>query len=261
MSAGPLRDVLTLLLGFVTGVLSGVFGVGGAVVSTPGIRLLGASAKLAIGSTLPSVLPSSIAGTLRYHREGMVEWRAVAWVTPLGIAASVGGAFLTDVLPGNGHLLQIFTALLLATNAVRLLRERPLSMRVVEHPAPPYRARLLMIGILSGGLSGLLGIGGGVVMVPAFSQWARLSLKRSIATSLACVGLFAIPGTITHAALGNIDWHFALLLSAAVVPGARIGSAFAVKATDTRLRTSVGLFLGLVAIAFAVGETIALVRS
>ena len=89
MSAGLLRDALTLLLGFATGVLSGVFGIGGAVVSTPGIRLLGASAKLAIGSTLPSVLPSSIAGTLRYHREGMVEWRAVAWVTPLGVAAAV----------------------------------------------------------------------------------------------------------------------------------------------------------------------------
>jgi uncharacterized membrane protein YfcA len=165
------------------------------------------------------------------------------------------------VLPGNGHLLQIFTACLLAMNAVRLLRERPLSMRVVEYPAPAYRVRFLLIGVLSGGLSGLLGIGGGVVMVPAFTQWTHLSLKRSIATSLACVGLFAIPGTITHAALGNIDWHFALLLSVAVVPGARIGSAFAVKATDARLRASVGVFLALVAIAFGVGETIAFVRS
>ena len=100
-----------------------------------------------------------------------------------------------------------------------------------------------------------------VVMVPALTQWAGLSLKRAIATSLVCVGLFAVPGTITHAALGNIDWHYALFLSIAVIPGARVGSAFAVKATDARLRTSVGLFLALVAIAFGVGETIALVRS
>src|ERR1700687_977598 len=259
MSAGPLRDALTLLLGFVTGVLSGAFGVGGAVVSTPGIRLLGASAKLAIGSTLPSVLPSSIAGTLRYHREQLVEWNAVAWVAPLGIMASVGGALLTDVLPGNGHPLQIATAALLGLNAVRLMRQTEASASPAHIGGRPKRPRLPLIGVLSGVMSGLLGIGGGVVMVPAFTQWAGMSLKRAIGTSLACVGLFAVPGTITHAAIGNINWHYALLLSAAVVPGARICSAFAVKATDARLRTSVGLFLALVAIAFAVGETIALV--
>ena len=48
-------------------------------------------------------------------------------------------------------------------------------------------------------LSGLLGIGGGILMVPAFSAWVGLPLKETIATSLACVGVFAVPGTITHA--------------------------------------------------------------
>src|SRR5258706_5921395 len=261
MGAGPLRDALTLLLGLATGVLSGAFGIGGAVISAPGIRLLGASATLAIGSTLPSVLPSSIAGPLRYHPEKLVEWKAVEWVVPPGIIASIGGALLTDVLPGNGHPLQIATAFLLGLNAVRLMRPTEASASVAHVGGRPKRPRLLMIGLLPGALSGLLGIGGGVVMVPAFTHWAGMSLKRAIGTSLACVGLFAIPGTITHAAIGNIDWHFALLLSVAVVPGARIGSSFAVKATDTRLRTSVGLFLALVATAFAIGETIALVRS
>ena len=50
-----------------------------------------------------------------------------------------------------------------------------------------------------GALSGLLGIGGGILMVPAFSAWLGLPLKETIATSLACVGIFAVPGTITHA--------------------------------------------------------------
>ena len=55
-----------------------------------------------------------------------------------------------------------------------------------------------LIGIAAGALSGLLGIGGGILMVPAFSAWVGLPLKETIATSLACVGIFAIPGTITH---------------------------------------------------------------
>ena len=73
-------------------------------------------------------------------------------------------------------------------------------------------------------LSGLLGIGGGILMVPAFSAWVGLPLKETIATSLACVGIFAIPGTLTHWYLGHIDWTFAVALAIGVIPGAQIGA-------------------------------------
>jgi len=76
--AGLLRDVLTLAVGVVTSVLSAAFGVGGAVVSTPGIRALGATAFIAVGTTLPSILPSAAVGTARYLREQLIDWRWVA---------------------------------------------------------------------------------------------------------------------------------------------------------------------------------------
>jgi uncharacterized membrane protein YfcA len=95
-------------------------------------------------------------------------------------------------------------------------------------------------------------------MVPGFTQVGDLPVKKAIATSLACVGLFAIPGTITHALLGNIDWHFAVLLTIGVIPGARLGAALAIRAGDARLRRVVALFLGLMALAYGIGETIAL---
>src|SRR5688572_15414077 len=103
MDAGPLRDVLTLLAGVGTGVLSAAFGVGGAVVSTPAIRALGLPATLAVGTTLPSILPSAISGALRYARERMIDWRVVRWTVPAGVAASVCGALLSKVIPGEGH--------------------------------------------------------------------------------------------------------------------------------------------------------------
>src|SRR5258706_11254785 len=119
MGAGPLRDALTLLLGLATGVLSGAFGIGGAVISTPGIRLLGASATLAIGSTLPSVLPSSIAGTLRYHHEKLVEGKAVEWVVPPGIIASIGGDLLIPGDPRKRHPPHIAPGLLVGLDPGR----------------------------------------------------------------------------------------------------------------------------------------------
>jgi uncharacterized membrane protein YfcA len=121
-------------------------------------------------------------------------------------------------------------------------------------------AVFVAIGALSGLLSGLLGIGGGVVMVPAFNEVARMPLKMAIATSLACVGIFAIPGTITHAALGDINWRFALWLAVGVIPGARLGARLAIRATDSRLRAAVALFLGVVSLGYAGGEIAALFR-
>ena len=85
--SAALEFVLTVAAGFVTGILSAMFGIGGAVVSTPAIRLLGATALQAVGSTLPSVLPSAVTGSVRYRREGLILPRIVAWTAVAGVPA------------------------------------------------------------------------------------------------------------------------------------------------------------------------------
>jgi len=264
---GPLRDALTVGAGVLTGVLSGAFGVGGAVISTPFIRGLGASATIAIGTTLPSVIPSSISGSLRYSRERLVAWGVLIWVVPIGVLCAVGGALLTDVIPGNGHVEQLITAGFVAFTAWRTyaVGRGPRILAVDDsRPADDIgrsrreRQQYFGIGALAGGLSGLLGVGGGIVMVPAFNQWMKMTLKQAIATSLVCVGLFAIPGTITHAALGHIDWRFAFFLTLGVIPGARIGSRLTVQSNDLRLRNTVAIFLAVVAVIYGAGEIAAL---
>lgn len=269
MDPGPLRDALTLAVGLATGILSGAFGVGGAVISTPSLRALGLPAILAVGTTLPSILPSAVTGTLRYRRENLIDLRTVAWTAPFGVAASVGGSALAHALPGDGHIPMILTALLLAFTAWRMVKapkqsatEGAVETQAPDAPPPPRHDRpavLVPIGIGAGLMSGLLGIGGGVVMVPAFTEIARIPLKRAIATSLACVGLFAIPGTITHWLLGGIDWWpWAILISVGVIPGARLGAGLAVKAADAKLRRAVGLFLGIISVVYFAGEVLAL---
>src|SRR6478672_465294 len=96
-----------------------MFGIGGAVLTTPAIRVLGATALEAIGSTLPSILPSSIAGSLRYNRERFVRHRIMGITSAFGIPASVIGSRLSDAVPGNGHALMIATAVLVAYTAYR----------------------------------------------------------------------------------------------------------------------------------------------
>lgn len=281
----PWLFIVTLVAGFGTGVLSGMFGVGGAVVSTPAIRALGATPLEGIGSTLPSILPSAVSGSLRYYREGLIVWRVAFWTMLTGVVASVGGALLADTVPGDGHLLMLLTAALLGFTAYRTARPprrepAPAALGVSDpvgelveptvdlvppradasHPATrrtePWR--LAGIGVGAGGLSGLLGVGGGILMVPAFLGLVRLTIKEAVATSLLCVGVLAVPGTITHALLGNIVWSFAIPLSIGVIPGAQVGAHLAIRSSDRTLRLSVGIVLGVIAVVYAVGEILAL---
>lgn len=278
MDVGPLRDLLTVLLGAATGVLSGLFGVGGGVISQPGMRLLGLSPLTVIGTALPVIIPGAASGAVRYVREQLVRWPAVVATVPLGLLGAVVGSVASEHVPGDGHLLQLFTAGLLGLSSYRMGRTAPAvpadeplaETDAPEAPGQPdagtstsdrsLTGRYAAIGAVSGLLSGLLGIGGGVVMVPAFVQLARMEVKSAIATSLVCVGAFAVPGTLAHALQDRVDWRVALALVVGVVPGARLGAALTIKAADRRLRITVASFLGCTAVLYAAGELSALLR-
>lgn len=283
MDVGALRDALTALIGLGAGTLSGLFGVGGGVLSQPGMRALGLEPLVVIGSALPMIIPGALSGTVRYHRERLVVWDAVVATVPAGLLFAVLGGIAGERVPGDGHLLQIATSLLLGLSAWRMARTRtsplPPDEPLAETDAPeaptpeelaaiaddpPIRdrgsllRRYATIGALAGALSGLLGIGGGVIMVPAFAQVARMEVKRAIATSLVCVGAFAVPGTLTHTLLGHVDWRVVGLLVLGAIPGARLGAVLTIRIDEDRLRPVVGAFLGVTAVAYFVGELLAL---
>ena len=267
LAVGPLRDGLTAALGFVTGMMSALFGIGGATVSTPGIRALGVSAFLAVGTTLPSIIPGAVSGTFRYVKQGIIDWRVVAQAGSIGALFSIASAIITKHMPGRGHVQQIATAGLLAYSSFKMLRAlRPTmttpgtSANAAFAPRTTQESRKIIsaVGIGAGFLSGFLGIGGGVFMVPAFTQYAGLKIKPAIATSLACVGLFAIPGTITHGIERGIDWRIAAWLSVTVIPGAQLGAWLSGRASDRRMQVSAACVLSLIAVVYGITEILAL---
>jgi uncharacterized membrane protein YfcA len=261
MDPGPLRDVLVVVLGFATGVLSGLFGVGGGVISQPGMRLLGIEPLIAIGTALPAIIPGAASGSARYARERLVDWRGAGATIPGGLVAAFAGGVLAESVPGDGHLLQVVTAVLLGFSAYRMW-QGPRTTEPADDATPGPAASagtFAAIGLAAGMLSGLLGIGGGVLMVPAFTHFAHLSLKRAIATSLVCVGAFAVPGTIAHALAGHVDWRVAAALIVGIIPGARVGAHLAIAAADRRLRLLVSAFLALTAVIYGGAELAILV--
>lgn len=253
--------VLGIGIGFATGILSGMFGIGGAVVSTPAIQAIGATPFEAVGSTVPAIIPGAISGTLRYRREGYVHLDSVLWVAIPGICAAITGARLTRLVPGDGHILMIITALLVGYSAWNTGRGSDAGRDLDAHAVRRDSWwRLGLIGLAAGMLSGLLGVGGGILMVPLFVGWLHMPIKNAIGTSLACVGILAVPSAIVHQLQGDINWLYAAPLCVAVIPGARIGAHLAITSAEHVLRRFVGAFLGIISVVYAAGNVYALVK-
>lgn len=252
-----MRTLVAAIIGFASGIASGAFGIGGALLSTPGIRwALDADPLIAVGTTLPVIIPTAITGVIAYIRTGFVEKRAAIITALAGGCFAVLGALTTKVV--RGEILLVATAVFIFILSVRMLprsreHERP---QRFESTVPV----LLAIGAVSGFVAGLLGVGGGVILVPVLTGLLRFPIKTAIGTSLAVVAAQAIPGTITHAVIGNIDWAIAGGLVLGVVPGARIGSRLAVATEDAKLRLVVAIAMATLAIVFGGTELRELLR-
>jgi uncharacterized protein len=241
------------LVGLGAGILSGAFGVGGGVVTTPAIRmLLGYPELIAVGTPLPVILPTAIAGAFAHVKQGTADIRTGLIVGVWGVPASVAGALLTRLV--GGTVVLIITAGLVIVVAIDMLRPRTSANRVPADSEPGARRRIGLpaIGLMAGAYSGFLGLGGGFVLVPLFNRLLGFPIKRAIGTSLVALALFAVPGSLTHLWLGNIDIPLALALTIGVVPGAFIGARFNSAASERTIRTlfalmlaSVGILLGL----------------
>ncbi len=218
--------LLSAISGLVAGVLSGVFGIGGGVVLVPMLALvLGLGQHGAQGMTLAILLlPVGLAAVVEYHRSGRVRWRLVA---PL-IAGFLAGVWLGSVcaMAVAERPLRLGFVLFLVVLAIRNWRAAGRARGAASATAPPARNQMLhalWIGVAGGLASGLLGIGGAVLMVPLLVAVLGLTQHEAQGTSLAVmlppVGL---PGVLVYAqAQGGLPW----LLVGCVAGGFLLGGA------------------------------------
>jgi uncharacterized protein len=250
--------VLTLAIGAVIGISGGLFGIGGALVATPLLKLLlDMPAMLALATPLPVALPSALSGSVAYYRSGLICFPVVRRVLLVALPANVLGTWLTAFVPGTVMMMLTggFIVVVGGTFFVRgwLLREHPDAPTVTFSSSDSsseltlYSTRILCTGAVAGFLAGFLAIGGGLVMVPAFVRALRMGFKQASATSLFCVAVLSVPASIGHFWLGHIDWRVALGLTVTAVPMAYLGARAAIRLRNRVLERAYGTFM----IAFA----------
>jgi uncharacterized membrane protein YfcA len=251
--------VVAVALGLAIGLLSGLFGVGGSSISTPALRVfLHTPQLIALGSPLPVTIPTALVGGFTYNRHGLVNWRIVRWVAMAGVPGIVAGSLLTEVIPAEG--LMYLVALALFGMGVQLVRQTPVPLS--DSLDPPVETRwmdppvltVVALSVVVGVFSGLLANGGGFLLVPALVLLFGARLRQAAATSLPCIALLAIPGTITHASLGHIDGWLVLELAIGVIPMTYIGAFLSLRFQSVRMRRPFGAFLAVFGLYFFLHE-------
>jgi uncharacterized membrane protein YfcA len=196
--------VAYLLLGTFAGFIAGLFGVGGGLLLVPVLVMMFDTQHfqsahimhLALGTSMATILFTSLASLRKHHQHGAVDWSVVRRITPGILLGTALGALSAARIPTQG--LGIFFALFVYFAAIQMLIDkRPHASRRL-----PGMQGLSSFGILTGWISSLVSIGGGALVVP-FLVWCNQPIRQAIGTASAIGFPIAVGGTLGYIAIGS----------------------------------------------------------
>ena len=282
-----------VLLGFVVGVLSGMFGVGGGFLTTPLLIFYGIPPTVAVASAATQITGASVSGVMVHMRRGGVDLKMALVMIVGGLFGSVFGAVLFRLFQASGQIdlvIDSLYVLILGGIGGLMLKDALVALGHIRAPAPPVSVvgmvdglaeqprnlrwvqRLpmrwrfeesglfispvapLTLGFIAGVLTVLLGIGGGFILVPAMIYLLGMPARVVIGTSLAMVLAVSAATTMVHAITTRaVDIVLAGLLLVGGVIGAQYGAQLTLRIKPDLLRLALALIILLVALRMALG--------
>lgn len=278
------NGLVIVALGALTGVLSGMFGVGGGFLTTPLLIFYGVPPTVAAASSASQVTGASVSGVFAHRRRGGVDYQIGAVMVAGGVLGTGIGAVLFRTFQDLGQIdtvINILYVVLLGSIGTIMARESIQSLRAARsgvaiparkrrhHPmvaALPGRWRFyksglyisplapLLLGLVTGILTMLMGIGGGFVLVPAMLYILGMSANVVVGTSLFQILFVTMATTMMHALTTKaVDMVLAVFLLLGSVSGAQIGAKLAQSTNPVRLRLILAVIVLLVAFRMALG--------
>lgn len=253
-------------LGLVVGLILALTGAGGGILAVP-LLIFGTGASVAEAGPigLMAVGMAAALGAVLGLRAGIVRYRAAVLIAATGMLLSPAGLWAARQI--DGRWLAVLFALVLLFVALKTFRQASAkgTTATAAHVVckrngesgrfiwtRPCAMAMTLSGGLAGLLSGLLGVGGGFVMVPALQRYTDLPIKSAVATSLAVIALISLMGVATTAVSGHLDWALALPFSAGALAGMLGGRSLASRLAGPQLQKGFAVVSALVAIAMIV---------
>ncbi len=238
---------LTFLCSVAAGVVGALLGLGGGIIVIPSLTLLmGVHIRFAIGASIVSVIATSTGAAATYVRERLTNLRLGMLLEVATTAGALGGAYLAGIIPA--YWLQRIFGILIAYVAIMMFLQKSKSSHTKAAPdrladnlhlhgsffdpnqqkEVPYRVTRLWLGmpfgILAGMISGLLGVGGGILKVPLMALGMNVPIKAATATSNFMIGVTAAASAGVYFFRGDVDPFIAAPVMLGITLGATLGT-------------------------------------
>jgi hypothetical protein len=255
---------LALLGALAIGLTLGLLGSGGSILTVPVlVYLVGVPEKAAIAESLAIVGLIAGGGVIPFAFRGLVSWSTVLLFSVPGMVGAYMGALAATRISARVQLI-LFAVLMLSAAGLMLRRSVAHADSAPHNPAtpgaPPSDAppatqefeTVIVQGFGIGVLTGLVGVGGGFLIVPALVLLVHLPMHMAVGTSLATITLNSAAGFYKHAQILpslhlQLDWHLIGLFAALGIVGSLTGGAIARYVPHDRLRRTFGAFLVIMA--------------
>jgi uncharacterized membrane protein YfcA len=239
--------VVAWVLSVVIGLSLGLLGGGGSILTVPVFTyVLGYEAKQAIAMSLPVVGTAAAAGALAAIWRGTLPLRPAALMAPATMAGAYVGARLASFLAGRVQLMLLALIMLVAAGAMWRRSRRTGPARLAPHA--PHPALIVALGAAVGLLTGLVGIGGGFLIVPALVLAGGLPMHQATSVSLLVIALGATAGLVGYLGSVEVAWNVVAVFAGVASLGAIAGGALAGRVPAARLQKGFSALLVLIAI-------------
>ncbi len=226
------------------GVSLGLLGSGGSILTVPVlVYLMGQDEKVAIAGSLFIVGSVALAGSMQYLRAKLIDWRNVVIFGVPGMAGTYLGALSAAYVSGIIQL-SLFAVVMLLASYMML---RPVSLDESSH-VPRESWKIATDGLFVGVITGLVGVGGGFLIVPALALLGGLSMHRAVATSLVIIALKSFSGFYKYLDVLEqqnlqLDWQTLMIVTALGIVGSFAGAKIAHRVPQHKLKQWFGVFL------------------
>ena len=253
----PLGGLLSVIFAFFVGIISSALGVGGGFITTPSLIILGIGEVFAIGTVLFMIIFTALSSTIAYSRQkGLTEYRTGLLIATTTIIGSISGSITSSILAvEDPQLFRIVFAVCLFPIAIKMIfypKERKKVNAIteeIEHDEIIFlgfeKRELLstLFGLVAGFSSGLLGIGGGVVMVPILVTVGKMPMHKAVATSMFIMIFTSIAGAGVKLTNGQVHPDLAFFLIIGIIIGAQVGARLVKRVNTIALQKIFGIMM------------------
>jgi len=228
------------LLALIAGIVFGIFGAGGSILLVPIlVYVLEVPVKSALGMSLFILMLTGFSATLAHARSQNVRWMiGVRWALS-GLAGAYVGGRVAEFIPEQ-VLLTVFAGVVVVAALAMIWRRTP---KPTRDPRDIPMLRVIGIGLVLGFLTGIIGVGGGFLLVPALVLLCGLDVKHAIGTSLLIIAINSLGGFLGFAAHEDFYWRLTLIVAAFNIVGSLVGERIGKPLPAHRLRPAFGVFL------------------